>query len=98
MHSTASFLFAFKGLIAAHHHPDIYHAGDTQRRDPDWGLCQLDTVRDRCVFVLFGLILLNIVCLYNALEFFIYTYIRDWLIPALLIHPGSIQSRPFLLI
>ncbi|KAA0195901.1 hypothetical protein HAZT_HAZT010026 [Hyalella azteca] len=44
---TASFFFAWVGLIAAHHHPEIYHAYDTFRSDPDWGLCQLDAVRDK---------------------------------------------------
>ncbi|KAF2360549.1 Fatty acid desaturase domain [Trinorchestia longiramus] len=47
MTCTASFFFAWVGLIAAHHHPDIYHAYDTFRSSPDWGLCQLDAVRDK---------------------------------------------------
>lgn len=44
---SASFCFAFIGLNAAHHHPDITHEGDAMRQDIDWGLFQLDTVMDR---------------------------------------------------
>ncbi|KAF2360548.1 Fatty acid desaturase domain [Trinorchestia longiramus] len=44
---SASSSFMMVGIIAAHHHPDIYHAHDTFRSAPDWGLCQLDAVRDR---------------------------------------------------
>ncbi|KAJ9587921.1 hypothetical protein L9F63_018647, partial [Diploptera punctata] len=43
----SSFVFGFIGLNAAHHHPDIFHDGDTPREDRDWGLGQLDAVRDR---------------------------------------------------
>ncbi|XP_044729643.1 cytochrome b5-related protein-like, partial [Chrysoperla carnea] len=43
----ASFHFAFVGLNAAHHHPHIFHEGDTPREDRDWGLGQLDAVMDR---------------------------------------------------
>jgi hypothetical protein len=32
---------------AAHHHPEIFHDGDTPREDTDWGLAVIDTVRDR---------------------------------------------------
>lgn len=46
--TTASSLFfhiiAFNG---AHHHPEIFHEGDAARVDRDWGLAQLDTVRER---------------------------------------------------
>ena len=45
--ASASYLFGFIGVIAAHHHPDIYHAGDEFALGSDWGLCQLDAVRDR---------------------------------------------------
>lgn len=47
MHLFCSASFIFVGLAVAHHHPDIYHAGDAMREDRDWGLCQLDAVRDR---------------------------------------------------
>ncbi|XP_046618259.1 cytochrome b5-related protein-like [Neodiprion virginianus] len=43
----ASCHFSLVGLNAAHHHPDIYHDGDARREDTDWGLAQLDAVRDR---------------------------------------------------
>ncbi|XP_052127157.1 cytochrome b5-related protein [Frankliniella occidentalis] len=42
-----SLVFHFIGLTAAHHHPDIFHDGDAPREDRDWGLGQLDAVRDR---------------------------------------------------
>ncbi|XP_012254797.2 cytochrome b5-related protein-like [Athalia rosae] len=45
--TVGSFHFTFVGLNAAHHHPDIYHDGDVRREDTDWGLEQLDAVRDR---------------------------------------------------
>ena len=32
--------------MTTHHHPDIYHAHDIPRSDTDWGLSQLDTVRE----------------------------------------------------
>ncbi|XP_014281219.1 cytochrome b5-related protein isoform X2 [Halyomorpha halys] len=59
---SASFIFGFIGLNAAHHHPNIHHDGDEPREDRDWGLYQLDTVKDRVeikgsfflVLVLFG--------------------------------------------
>lgn len=44
---SASFFFSLNGFNAAHHHPDIFHDGDTPRADPDWGICQIDAVRDR---------------------------------------------------
>ncbi|KAK7051136.1 hypothetical protein SK128_015235 [Halocaridina rubra] len=48
IHSACSFWFSGVGIIVAHHHPDIYREGDKFRdEDPDWGLCQLDAVRDR---------------------------------------------------
>ena len=38
---------AFTSLIATHHHPLIYHAGDYQHPETkDWGVHQVDTVRD----------------------------------------------------
>jgi len=33
--------------MAVHHHPDIYHAVDEFALGSDWGLFQLDAVRDR---------------------------------------------------
>ncbi|XP_050723879.1 cytochrome b5-related protein-like isoform X1 [Eriocheir sinensis] len=47
IHVTFSIVFLNIGLTVAHHHPDIFHDGDRMRDDPDWGLCQLDAVRDR---------------------------------------------------
>merc|ERR1739848_60323 len=46
MHSFSSFWLIFTSLIASHHHPYIYHAGDTPRQQTDWGLRQLDATRD----------------------------------------------------
>lgn len=45
--AVGSFIFALIGLNAAHHHPELFHDGDTPREEKDWGLYQLDTVRDR---------------------------------------------------
>lgn len=48
MQATASYAFGWVGITAAHHHPDLYHSGDGQHRfGTDWGLAQLDAVRDR---------------------------------------------------
>ncbi|XP_015437912.1 PREDICTED: cytochrome b5-related protein-like [Dufourea novaeangliae] len=46
---SSSFVFSFIGFNAAHHHPDIFHDGDTSRDDLDWGLLELDAVRERKV-------------------------------------------------
>ncbi|XP_018057245.1 PREDICTED: cytochrome b5-related protein-like isoform X1 [Atta colombica] len=43
----SSTLFGLIGFNAAHHHPDIFHDGDIYRNDLDWGLLELDAVRDR---------------------------------------------------
>ncbi|XP_067213340.1 cytochrome b5-related protein [Linepithema humile] len=43
----SSALFGLIGFNAAHHHPDIFHDGDIYRDDLDWGLLELDSVRDR---------------------------------------------------
>ncbi|XP_018322160.1 cytochrome b5-related protein isoform X2 [Agrilus planipennis] len=45
----ASIHFGIVGLNAAHHHPDIFHDGDTPRpkEELDWGIHQLDAVMDR---------------------------------------------------
>ncbi|KAG5882183.1 hypothetical protein JTB14_016451 [Gonioctena quinquepunctata] len=47
--SIGSFHFAFVGVHAGHHHPDVFHDGDTPRAKSnyDWGLSQLDAVMDR---------------------------------------------------
>lgn len=45
----SSFVFAMIGFNAAHHHPDIFHDGDIYRNDLDWGLLELDAVRERKV-------------------------------------------------
>ncbi|CAH1109011.1 unnamed protein product [Psylliodes chrysocephalus] len=44
-----SFQFTLIGFNAAHHHPDVFHDGDTPRSldEYDWGLNQLDAVMDR---------------------------------------------------
>jgi hypothetical protein len=48
IHAVSSFMFGMVGIIAAHHHPDMYHAGDGAfQYGNDWGLGQLDAVRDR---------------------------------------------------
>jgi fluoride ion exporter CrcB/FEX len=48
MHMACSYCFAFIGLVAAHHHPECWHQGDAARsRSTDFGLVQLDAVRDR---------------------------------------------------
>ncbi|XP_037796553.1 cytochrome b5-related protein-like [Penaeus monodon] len=47
LHAACSSWFTGVGLVVAHHHPEIYHEGDAMREDRDWGLCQLDAVRDR---------------------------------------------------
>lgn len=41
-----SFIFGFLGFNGAHHHPDIFHDGDAPRSDRDFGLGQIDAVRD----------------------------------------------------
>jgi len=45
--AVGSFIFGLVGLTAAHHDPRILHDGDTQRKDIDWGLYQVDTIIDR---------------------------------------------------
>nr|CAI5867195.1 unnamed protein product [Callosobruchus analis] len=47
--TTSSICFGIIGVNAAHHHPDIFHDGDTPRSEDemDWGIFQLDAVRDR---------------------------------------------------
>jgi fatty acid desaturase len=48
VHLACSWVFAFVGLIAAHHHPDVWHDGDTIKFDSlDWGVQQIAAVRDR---------------------------------------------------
>ncbi|XP_043684041.1 cytochrome b5-related protein [Vespula pensylvanica] len=43
----SSFIFSFIGFNAAHHHPNIFHDGDIYRENLDWGLLELDAVRER---------------------------------------------------
>ncbi|KYN03197.1 Protein yellow [Cyphomyrmex costatus] len=45
----SSTMFGLIGFNAAHHHPDIFHDGDVYRNDLDWGLLEIDAVRDRKV-------------------------------------------------
>lgn len=45
----STFLVFLIGLNAAHHHPEIFHDGDIHRDDLDWGILELDAVRDRDV-------------------------------------------------
>lgn len=45
----SSFLFSMIGFNAGHHHPVIFHDGDEFRPDLDWGLLELDAVRERRV-------------------------------------------------
>ncbi|XP_046453473.1 cytochrome b5-related protein-like [Daphnia pulex] len=48
VHGVSSYMFGVVGIIAAHHHPDMYHPGDGPfQYGNDWGLGQLDAVRDR---------------------------------------------------
>ncbi|KAL7741076.1 hypothetical protein ACLKA6_018113 [Drosophila palustris] len=47
MTAIASTMFCVIGLNAAHHDPEIYHEGDKNRDDRDWGLFQVDTIIDR---------------------------------------------------
>jgi len=44
---TASYFFGAIGVVVGHHHPDLFHSGDQYRYGKDWGLCQLDSVRER---------------------------------------------------
>lgn len=44
---SSSVVFGFIGFNAGHHHPDLFHDGDAPRVDRDWGLNQIDAVRDR---------------------------------------------------
>lgn len=45
--ATSSLFFHVIAFNGAHHHPEIFHEGDAPRQDSDWGLAQLDTVRER---------------------------------------------------
>jgi len=44
-HCACGYWVAFTTLIATHHHPSLYHAGDYVLPETDWGLRQLDCVR-----------------------------------------------------
>ena len=44
---TCTYWVSFTSLIATHHHPLVYHSGDEPHpKSRDWGVHQLDTVRD----------------------------------------------------
>jgi len=45
-HCTSGFWLIVTSVTTTHHHPELYHAGDVPREDTDWGLHQVDTVRD----------------------------------------------------
>ena len=46
--ASSSYFFVVIGIMVGHHHPDIFHNGDGQfQLGNDWGLAQLDAVRDR---------------------------------------------------
>ena len=48
MHAVSSWFFVVIAVIAAHHHPDMFHSGDGHfQYGNDWGLGQLDACRDR---------------------------------------------------
>merc|ERR1712142_395054 len=46
LHCTSGFWLIVTSVTTTHHHPELYHAGDIPREDTDWGLHQIDTVRD----------------------------------------------------
>lgn len=46
IHGVAGHWLVVTSVTTTHHHPELYHAGDAPRSDTDWGLTQLDTVRD----------------------------------------------------
>lgn len=46
---TSCFCFSYVGILGTHHHPETYHQHDALRDEPDWGLCQMDAVRDKYV-------------------------------------------------
>ncbi|XP_067013447.1 cytochrome b5-related protein isoform X2 [Anabrus simplex] len=56
--TVASFCFGCIGLNAAHHHPEIFHDGDAPRANLDWGVQQLDAVRDRPIVSRFNFLAL----------------------------------------
>lgn len=48
IHTIGGVWFGFVGVNAAHHHPKIFHDGDSPREENmDWGIYQLDAVMDR---------------------------------------------------
>ncbi|KAK7067347.1 hypothetical protein SK128_010311 [Halocaridina rubra] len=51
IHSICSLWMVSIHLAGTHHYPDNYHEGDAPREEPDWGLCQLDAVRDKVGYV-----------------------------------------------
>ncbi|XP_076661363.1 cytochrome b5-related [Halictus rubicundus] len=55
----SSFVFSMIGYSAGHHHPDIFHDGDIYRDDLDWGLLELDAIRERKVIDDFDFLVLT---------------------------------------
>ncbi|CAG7727031.1 unnamed protein product [Allacma fusca] len=48
IHAVASYWFMLVAVGgSAHHHPSCFHDGDEARNEADFGLCQLDAIRDR---------------------------------------------------
>jgi len=45
-HGAAGYWLIITSVTTTHHHPSLWHAGDEPRQNTDWGLHQLDTVRD----------------------------------------------------
>jgi len=46
IHGISGYWLIMTSVTTTHHHPELFHPGDSPRVDPDWGLHQLDTVRD----------------------------------------------------
>ncbi|XP_053971020.1 cytochrome b5-related protein-like [Hylaeus volcanicus] len=72
------FLFAMIGFNAAHHHPDIFHDGDVYRDDLDWGLLEVDAVRERKIIDDFNFLVLTnfgLHCLHHLLPTVDHSYL-----------------------
>ncbi len=46
IHGASGYWVSFTALIATHHSPRLFHAGDDPAPTRDWGLQQMDSVRD----------------------------------------------------
>ncbi len=46
LHSACGYWVAFTTLSATHNHPSCYHAGDHPHPSRDWGVQQVDSLRD----------------------------------------------------